>query len=331
MRSSTCALALLTVSTTAVLGCDGGGENTTSATSSGGSSSTGGSTTGGTGGGSSAGGTGGSAAGFSLRFFGNGVDDIDRVKIPIDALPPDDSPGPPADVGASDFTIEFWMRARAEDNTAEPVACGDNIAWINGNIVIDRDRYNQDRKYGLSLAGGRWVFGVTGDGNGSATLCGESPVLDDAWHHVAVQRRVSDGQMWLFVDGQSDGIAAGPPGDISYPNDGVPGDFCGGPCDESDPFIVLGAEKHDAGPEYPSYNGYLDELRISTALRYTAEFTPPASPFSGDVDTAALYHFDEGAGLVLGDSSGAPFGPSDGTLQVGGSPEGPEWSAETPF
>ena len=40
------------------------------------------------------------------------------------------SPGPAADVGAGDFTIEFWMKAAAAENTAGPVACGANTAWI---------------------------------------------------------------------------------------------------------------------------------------------------------------------------------------------------------
>ena len=42
--------------------------------------------------------------GFALRFHGNGFSapDLDRVKIRID-----NPPGPPADVGATDFTLEF--------------------------------------------------------------------------------------------------------------------------------------------------------------------------------------------------------------------------------
>ena len=51
----------------------------------------------------------GQANGYSLRFFGNGSNDIDRVKIPIDD-PATALPGPPIDVGAADFTIEWWMK-----------------------------------------------------------------------------------------------------------------------------------------------------------------------------------------------------------------------------
>lgn len=276
-------------------------------------------------------GSGGSSGGYSLRFHGNGTDDIDRVKIQIDQLPPDTSAGPPADIGAEDFTLEFWMRATAAENGAGAVSCGDNLAWINGNIVFDRDRYNQDRKFGLSIAGGVFVFGTSGDQTGDHTICGTTGVLDDAWHHVAIARRRSDGRMWLFVDGNLEAEEDGPDGDISYPDDGVPGDFCGGPCNGSDPFLVIGAEKHDAGPEYPAYAGYIDEVRISRVLRYTAPFSPVADPFVADGDTVALYHFDEGQGSVANDSSGAQGGPSNGDIQTGGSPAGPEWSTETPL
>ena len=41
------------------------------------------------------------SGGYALQFYGNGVSDIDRVKVRID-------PPTPADV-SGDFTIEFWM------------------------------------------------------------------------------------------------------------------------------------------------------------------------------------------------------------------------------
>lgn len=267
-----------------------------------------------------------------MRFFGNGVaaPGADRVKILIDD-PSNVEPGPPADVGAQDFTIELWLRGEQADNPAAAVDCGSNVAWINGNIVLDRDRYNQDRKFGLSLAGAMPVFGVSGEGSGDLTLCANVSVLDGAWHHVAIGRRRSDGYLWMFVDGVLAAEADGPDGDISYPDDGVPTDDCGGPCVESDPFIVLAAEKHDAGAQYPSFAGFIDELRLSSVLRYQVDFTVPASPFVSDAQTLALYHFDEGSGTLVGDQSGASGGPSDGELIVGGDPAGPQWSRESPF
>jgi hypothetical protein len=267
----------------------------------------------------------------SLRFFGNGSGDIDRVKIRVDD-PANSQPGPPADVGATDFTIEFWMRADSGNNGGP--GCTD-YSWIFGNTIIDRDRNQQGAAFGLSTGNGGFIaFGVSNPANtASNTICSTSNLLDGQWHHIAAQRRRSDGRLSLYVDGNLESQQDGPDGDVSYPDAGVPlnvcGPFQGDPCTNSDPFIVVGAEKHDAGASFPSYRGWLDELRISTVLRYTANFTPVRQPFTSDAATAALYHFDEGSGDTITDS--AAGGASPGVRRFGGSPAGPAWSSETPF
>lgn len=254
---------------------------------------------------------------FSLRFYGTGRDGVDRVIIPLDVPPR------PVDVG-DDFTIEFWLKALPGDNAA-PACFPSEDNWIYGNVVIDRDVYfaGDYGDYGISLADGRVVFGVN-NGSQGTTLCGQTDVADGRWHHIAVTRSAVDGNLALFIDGRLDARGDGPTGDVSY-RDGRATQY------PADPFLVIGAEKHDAGPEYPSFRGWLDEVRISRIIRYRSAFTPPATPFTPDPDTVALYHFDEGAGITIRDSSGAPGGPSDGTLRVGGSPAGPVWSEETPW
>jgi hypothetical protein len=262
----------------------------------------------------------GPARGGSLRFFGNGVGDIDRVKVRIDG------PARPADVGATDFTIELWLKALPGENASGPCTSGGD-SWINGNIVVDRDIYGQGEHgdYGVSVHGGRIAFGVA-TAAGSNTLCSTASVADGAWHHVALTRRFSDGQMRIFVDGQIQPAAgSGPSGNASYRDSRATA------WPASDPFLVFGAEKHDAGTAYPSFRGWLDEVRLSTTIRYTASFARLTQPFVPDPATAALYHFDEGGGTTVGDSSGAGGGPSNGALMVGGSPTGPVWSTDTPF
>lgn len=256
--------------------------------------------------------------GSSVRFFGNGRDAVDRITIRIDGPPR------PADVGATDFTIEFWLKAEAGVNGGS-VTCNQNDGWITGNIVFDRDIYfaGDYGDFGIALNDGKTAFGLSVGSNGT-TLCGSRTVTDNQWHHVAVTRR-TNGAMAIFVDGQPDGNTSGAAGDASYRD----GRNIGG--NTWDPYIVLGAEKHDAGNAYPSFNGWLDELRISNTVRYTAAFTPPASPFTTDGNTMALYHFDEGTGVSVADVSGASGGPSNGVLRVGGSPAGPVWSGESPF
>ncbi len=259
---------------------------------------------------------------YSLRFYGNGVNDIDRVKIQID-------PHRPADVGATDFTIEWWMKALPGENPSNAVQCNTNDGWIYGHVIIDRDIWGPGDygDYGIVLNGGRIAFGVSYGSTGN-TICGTIPVADGLWHHVAVTRRSSDGQLCIFVDGQLDVCGNGNVGsnrDVSY-RDGRSTSY-----PSSDPFLVIGAEKHDAGPQYPSYRGWFDELRISNTLRYTSNFSRPTRPFTTDANTMALYHFDEGTGDAITDSSGALGGPSPGVRRYGGSPAGPEWSSDTPF
>jgi hypothetical protein len=267
---------------------------------------------------------------FALRFNGNGTSDIDRVKVQIDD-PANSNAGPPADIGATDFTIEWWMKAKAADNPAGAVTCGYNADWIHGNTLIDRDRYNQDREYGISLAGGKLVLGIGGESFTYLTLCGTVTVADNQWHHVAVERQRSDGFLWIWVDGELDVSSDGPDGDISYPDDGTPKtNECA--CASADPYLIFGAKKHDVNPNvYPSYDGWLEEVRLSKVLRYTAPFKRPIVRFTSDANTVALYHFDNASTsggactAQMIDSSNAPGGPSHGNCHYGGNPAGPVW------
>lgn len=257
-------------------------------------------------------------AGFALRFYGTGLNDIDRVKIPLD------DPETAVDVGG-DFTIEFFLRALPEEVTSGGCVGGE-AGWTNGNIIFDRDVFGGGDygDYGISLfgAGGVIAFGASIGGAGD-TICGTVDVTDGQWHHIAVTRSGETGRLALYIDGLLDGTTTSAAGDISY-RDGRGTDW------RNDPFIVIGAEKHDYSPQYPSFSGWFDELRISDVIRYAEDeaFDPPTEPFEPDENTLGLYHFDEGEGETVDDSSGTD---SHGQLMVGGDPAGPEWVTETPF
>src|SRR5438105_7361824 len=145
-----------------------------------------------------------SVSASSLRFHGNGTGDIDRVKIPIDAPPR------PADV-ANDFTLEWWMKATLAENNTAPCTVGNMglDAWMNGNVMFDRDVLGAGDygDYGVAIFGGRVAFGVA-VGTSGQTLCGPIQVADNAWHHVAVTRSASTGQISIFVDGVADGVTS---------------------------------------------------------------------------------------------------------------------------
>ncbi|WP_245668940.1 LamG domain-containing protein [Chloroflexus islandicus] len=257
--------------------------------------------------------------GSSLRFYGSGATDHDRVKIPLGSL---DSSGRlttsyPVNV-SSTFTIEFWMKATATNNPAPACPGG----WYTGNILIDRDVFGAGDygDYGVAICNQRLVVGVS-IGSDDRLLTGATIVTDGQWHHIAITRAES-GQVRLFVDGQPDGVLAGPAGRIDYRLNRTTA------YPASDPFLVLGAEKHDY-PGSRHYNGLLDDLRLSRVVRYTDAFLRPTAPHPVDADTVALYRFDEGVGTVITDS--APGGVSAGEIKPRDGDPTQHWSTDTPF
>jgi hypothetical protein len=84
-----------------------------------------------------------SGTGRSLRFFGNGRNGIDRVRIPLTS-------NRSIDVGG-DFTIEWWMKV---EGPLVDASCGTyESGWIYGNIVLDRDVFGAGDygDYGVSV------------------------------------------------------------------------------------------------------------------------------------------------------------------------------------
>jgi serine/threonine protein kinase len=67
--------------------------------------------------------------------------------------------------------------------------------------------------------------------------------------------------------------------------------------------FTLGANPDPGGRYTDHFLGRIAGVRISRVARYDNDFTP-ARRFEPDADTLALYHFDEGRGDVLRDSSG---------------------------
>jgi len=234
---------------------------------------------------------------FAVQFFGAGTGQIDRIKIPL-------ASAPLLNVG-NDFTVELWLRAHYADNTGT-VAPGQNgDGWITGNIIIDRDVYGGgdygDFGVALGRSSGRSVlaFGVH-NGSWGQTVVGTNHVGDGVWHHVAVTRQQSNGLMRIMVDGKIDAQGTGPTGNVSY----RVGRSTSWP--NTDPYLVVGAEKHDAGSEYPSLKGSVDELRVWSRVLSTNELLSLASrivPPSAATGLAAWFRLEEGTNQVVRDSA----------------------------
>ena len=254
--------------------------------------------------------------------FGTGAGDIDRVKIRIDD-PATTLPGPPADVGAGDFTLEVWLNGERRREHGAAVACGANTAWTDGNVVVDRDRQGADRKFGLSIAGGKVVFGVVGRRDRQPARSAACRRCSTARGTTSPsQRRRSDGFLWLFVDGNLEAQARRARRRHLVSRRGGT---------RKRRTIRSSSSARRSTTRASPRSGWLDELRISTKLRYAANFPRPRAPFVVDRFTAALYHFDDGSGATLYDVAGATGGPSNGLIKRGGAANGPAWMPDSPF
>jgi len=268
---------------------------------------------------------------FSIRFFGADDGVSDRVLVHVD----DDAPGvdhsTPADLGAGDFTIEFWLRGVHASNASASSGFGAEFAdarWLDGNVVVDRDIAGPShREWGVSIAGGFVRFG-TGAGdvgsNSEHTLEGGVDVLDDAWHHVACVRDAASGRKSVYVDGLLDveSAAGVSTANLSYPNVGVPNS-----ASPWGPWIVLGARKHPAGgPAAHSFTGWMDEVRLWRRALSAAEIAlSHAVVLDGDeANLAGYYRFEEGSGPSAPDWSSA--GSASAQLRSG-TPGEAEWAS----
>jgi hypothetical protein len=266
----------------------------------------------------------------ALRFPGSASAGGARVVVALTGK--EGAADPAADVGAGDFTLELWLKSELGEGAGGALACGAGDGWLSGRLVADRDRKDLDRDYGLALAqGGRVAFGVAGDGTGALTLCSQAMVADGDWHHVAAARRRGDGYLWLWVDGRLEAEGDGPDGDVSYaPSVDGPCSVSGAAACLEESYLVLGAGK-GGGAGQTSFAGWLDEVRLSTTLRYTETFTPAGYLFA-DASSAVVYHLDDlpAAGPCTGaviDAAGAGGGPSHGQCRHGSDGTAPEWAA----
>jgi hypothetical protein len=97
------------------------------------------------------------------------------------------------------FTICFWM------NTTQTGM--DGTQWWNGSGLVDAEVSGSKKDYGISLTGSVVAFGV---GTTDTTIKSVTPVNDGLWHHVAVTRSSTSGQMIIYIDGTENASTFGP-------------------------------------------------------------------------------------------------------------------------
>jgi hypothetical protein len=174
------------------------------------------------------------------------------------------------------FTIEGWFKA---GNPSSPGYLFNKRYPLTDKPTDYRSTFN------IKLG----VFEKGTDINATVMLTGAlqttvdthvTPLSDGKWHHIAfVHKKSGTPCMKLFVDGAYIGNGFG----------------CGTRMDAGgDLLIGTGIDTCTAyGCTYKSFNQlYVDEVRISKIERYTGNFPVQKTPFTPDINTLALLHFD---------------------------------------
>lgn len=150
--------------------------------------------------------------------------------------------------GTGAFTIEMFVY-RVGDGAAGPSANAWAIDFRTASSSVDVQ----------IICGFGPTFPVQFNNN-SVLISSLAPFIasNGKWVHIALVRNA--GRTALYVDGVSQG-------DVADTND------------YTATTAVIGARTSSIGGDRRSLNGYIDELRITKAARYTANFTPPTAPF----------------------------------------------------
>jgi hypothetical protein len=296
------------------------------------------------------------AAQTSLRFVNDGNSNpsmIQRVRIPIGASGQAADLHRPMDLGdpsfaSGSFTIEFWMRGVAAENSVGSGCGSGSTAWISCAIVLDRDidgAGSEFGDFGLAVCGDGAVRAGIETATGGTGVCAPAAgALDGRWHHIVWTRNHLTGSTCLFADGVQGSCSTGPTGIMSYDDRRTT-------TSPQDPTLVLAAEKH--GYPVSGFSGWLDDARFSRLVRYASCgdggncFTPPSAPLAADPLTLALYRFDEAPAGAACSCAGplapvgsagtcvldATAGATNAECRFGGTAGrfGPRYSAHSPY
>jgi hypothetical protein len=122
--------------------------------------------------------------------------------------------------------------------------------------LVDADVAGSADDFGITLMGGQVAFGV---GNPDTTIRSQTIVNDEQWHHVAVTRIASSGQMNLYIDGRIERTAPGPAG-----------------VKQAAPVIRVGAIQTQGSNQF--FRGQFDDLRFYSTVLSDAQIAYLAEP-----------------------------------------------------
>ena len=233
-------------------------------------------------------------------------DPFSQAALQFDGTNDHVSLGSAAGLGATNFTLEAWIKKTGAGATVSTGANGLTAVPLITKGRHDQDGTTEDTNYffGLDATGHIAVdfedFAAT---NNNHPFTGSAVVSQDDWHHVAA---TYDGNVWrLYLDGSLD--ATSPAVNAT-------------PRFDSTEHAAIATSLDDAAVEVPEgfFQGQMDEVRIWNVARTPAQI---AAAYQLEIPSATgllgRYSMNEGLGTAVGDSSGTP--------QNGTTVGGPAW------
>jgi hypothetical protein len=159
---------------------------------------------------------------------------------------------------SGDFTLEAWINPA--NLTAKTIAPTILSKWENiaGNF----------RSWALYLnASNKFVFEVSPDGAGATSvvlLTGTSTITTNNWYHIAVSR--SGNSWYLFINGAQEATTI----------------YSITPFATTQPMTIGKQKVSTSGSgvlSSDSFEGYIDDVRITNHARYTSNFTTPTEAY----------------------------------------------------
>jgi hypothetical protein len=181
------------------------------------------------------------------------------------------------DWDAGDFTVEAWVYVRDLASTS----------YSNGGNLVPNMIGNMEPGNNTNY----WSFGPTSDGKlslfyyrGSTDFnySTSAPITENTWHHIAFTYNATSGDITFWCDGFIVGTAS----------------YLGTGGQSTGVATIIGAHN---GVEF---DGFIDELRISNAVRYPT-YTPPAGAAWDNYDGTANGSYTQ---IVNGDADAPVYG-----------------------
>jgi hypothetical protein len=152
-------------------------------------------------------------------------------------------------VHTGDFTLECWIKKNSSANPAQEEYIISSMGSTAGFYI-----YHQ--------TDGTFYFGHRASSSEKYIGFVMGSGVDTAWHHLALVR--AGGYLRFYYDGISQ--------PRSYDNYSHAGDIALGSGTET---IKIGSKGSDR-----EFDGYIDEVRISTTARWSSNFIPPNKPYA---------------------------------------------------